>query len=146
MPETELERLFARFRKIEALFARAGTAGERDAAENALERIRARMRELERVEQPVELRFSLPDAWARELFVALLRRYGLRPYRYRNQRRTTVMVKVTKSFAEETLWPEFRELHATLREHLDAATRRIIAEAIHRDSRDAEEQPGDGGD
>jgi hypothetical protein len=40
----------------------------------------------------VEFRFSLADQWSRHLLVALLRRYGIKPYRYSRQRRTTVMV------------------------------------------------------
>ena len=54
-------------------------------------------------------RFTLADTWSRKLFLSLLRRYDLKPYRYRGQRRTTVMVKVPKPFVHETLWPEFRQ-------------------------------------
>ena len=142
MNESEEARLVEKLRKIERLFARTDVAGERAAAESALERIRERLDQLERTEPPVEFRFSLPDAWSKSLFLALLRRYGLAPYRYRGQRRTTVMVRVTRTFADQVLWPEFRELDATLREHLDSVTRRIIATAIHGDVRDAEERPG----
>lgn len=77
------EGLQARLRKIEALMAGAGTSGERDAAGAALERVKARLAEQARRDPPVELQFSMPDAWSRQLFVALCRRYGLRPYRYR---------------------------------------------------------------
>jgi hypothetical protein len=139
----EEARLVEKLRKIELLFARTDVAGERAAAESALERIRERLDQLEQTEPPVEFRFSLPDAWSKSLFLALLRRYGLEPYRYRGQRRTTVMVRVTRAFADQVLWPEFRELDATLREHLDSVTRRIIATAIHGDARDAEERPGE---
>lgn len=72
--------------------------------------------------------------------MALLRRYGLKPYRYRGQRRTTVMTKVTKSFVDQTLWPEFQQLNATLRGYLDDVTKRVIAEAIWGDVSDAEER------
>src|SRR5262245_16734387 len=82
-----------KLRKIEALFAGAGTAGERNAAEAALERMRVRLKELEQRDPPIELQFSLPDRWSRILFTALCRRYGLEPYRYRRQRRTTLMVR-----------------------------------------------------
>lgn len=135
-------RLVEKLRKIEALFARASSDGERLAAESARERIRARLEQLERVERPVEMRFSLPDDWSRALFLALLRRYGLQPYRYAGQRRTTVMARVARTFADEVLWPEFRELHATLRAHLQSVTERVIAQAIHGDQADAEERPG----
>ncbi len=42
------------------------------------------------------------DMWSRKVFVALLRRYGIRPYRYKRQRYTTVMAKVSKKFVDRT--------------------------------------------
>src|SRR5580700_9471302 len=66
-----------KLRKIEALFAGAGTTGERLAAEAALERVRARLTELGHKDSPVEMQFSMPDQWSRHLFLALCRRYGL---------------------------------------------------------------------
>ncbi|MEA2988671.1 MAG: hypothetical protein QOG83_1382 [Alphaproteobacteria bacterium] len=74
-------RLRDKLRKIEALFAGAGTLGERDAAEAALGRIRARLAAEGRRESPTEMQFSIADPWARLLFLALCRRYGLAPYR-----------------------------------------------------------------
>jgi hypothetical protein len=73
-------RLREKLRKIEALFAEAGTAGEQQAAEAALQRVQARLAELQRQDPAVEMQFSMPDQWSRRLFVALYRRYGLRPY------------------------------------------------------------------
>lgn len=125
-------------RRIEALYAGAKTAGERDAAAEARERIVAEIAARERTEPPVEYRFTLGDPWARKLFVALLRRYGLRPYRYKRQRFTTVMARVPRSFVEDTLWPEFEELAATLRSYLDGVTDRVIQEGIGGDASEAE--------
>ena len=42
-----------KLRKIEALYAGAGTPGERDAVEAALERLRARLAKQQESEQPV---------------------------------------------------------------------------------------------
>ena len=142
MFDAEEERLVEKLRKIEALFARSGTLGERDAAESALERIRQRLRLLEKTEPPIEFRFGLPDAWSKALFIALLRRYELRPYRYRGQRRTTVMVRATRTFVNDVLWPEFQQLNATLHSHMESVTHRVIQEAIHRDDTDIEERAG----
>lgn len=142
--QDEEARLIEKLRKIEALFARSTTPGERVAAENARERIQARLHRLEAVERAIEYRFSLPDAWSKALFIALLRRYGLSPYRYRGQRRTTVVVRVMRSFVEEVLWPEFQQLDATLRSHLDAVTKRVIARAVHGDDSEVEERPEQG--
>jgi hypothetical protein len=55
------------------------------------------------------------------------------------QRRTTVMVKVSRRFVDETLWPEFEQLSAVLRTHINDLTERIISTAIHQDVSDAAE-------
>ena len=128
-----------KLRKIEALFAGAGTVGERIAAEAALERVRARLAELERRDQPIEMQFSLPDQWARRLFLALCRRYGLKPYRLHRQRLTTVMLRVPKGFVDQVLWPEFQELNAALMHYLNDVTTRVIRDEVHRDTSEAAE-------
>ena len=79
--------------------------------------------------------------WSQRLFVALLRRYGIRPYRYRRQRYTTVMARVSVSFVEETLWPEFVELDKALHAHLDEVTNRVIRDGIHAEEAEAEVRP-----
>jgi hypothetical protein len=129
-----------KLRKIEALFAGAGTPGERQAAEAARERIRARLAELTRHDAPIAMQFSLLDRWQRRLFVALARRYGLSPYRLPRQRQTSVMLRVPKSFVDQVLWPEFRQLAAALEQYLDEVTTRVISESVHRDSGDAVER------
>lgn len=131
-----------RLRKIEALFAGAATPGERDAAAAALERIKARLASTGATEKPIELQFSLPDLWSQRLFVALCRRYGLRPFRRYRQRYTTVMVLVPESFSNQILWPEFLELNGDLRAYLLDVTLRLIHEQVHADTSDAEEIAG----
>lgn len=130
-----------KLRKIEALFAGAGTAGERLAAEAALERVRARLAELNRQDPSVEMQFSLVDQWSRLLFVALCRRYGLRPYRYPRQRHTTVMVRAPRRFVEQVLWREFTDLDADLRAYLHDVTLTLIRDAVHKDTSDVSEVP-----
>jgi hypothetical protein len=130
-----------KLRKIEALFAGAGTSGERLAAEAALERVRARLSELGRQDAPIEMQFSMSDQWSRHLFVALCRRYGLKPYRYHRQRRTTVMVRVPKGFVDLVLWPEFSDLDIALKAYLHEVTLRIIREDVFADTSDAQEVP-----
>ncbi len=131
--------LRAKLRKIEALFAGAGSEGERVAAKAALQRVRERLAQAQQQEKPIELKFTFPDSWARQLFVALCRRYDLKPYRYKRQRRTTVMVRAPLSFIDATLWPQFSALHTALEEYLHAATQRIIREEVHGDTEEAPE-------
>ena len=134
----EAELLRDRLRKIEAL-AGAGTVGEKLAAEAALERVRARLAELQGRDELIQMQVSLGDQWSRQLFLALCRRYGLKPYRLHRQRRTTVMLKAPKSFIEQVLWPEFQQLDEALRRYLSEVTTRIIREEVHKDVSEATE-------
>ena len=138
----ERDRLLEKLRRIEALYSGGATHGERSAAEAALGRIQAKLLEVERSDPPTEYRFSLANTWSRKLFVALLRRYGVRPYRYHRQRHNTVMARVSRSFVDSTLWPEFEALDTALKEHLDRVTESIIADAIANDTSEAEEIRG----
>ena len=133
-----------RLRKVEALFAGATTAGERIAAEAARERIRARLDQARQQTPDIEMQFSIADPWSRQLFSALARRYGLQPFRYPRQRRTTVMLRGPATFLEGVLWPEFQALNEALTGYLAAVTRRIISEEVHQETGEAEERP-DGG-
>jgi hypothetical protein len=139
---TSEQHLREKLRKISALFEGATTKGERGAAMAAIERIRKALDATQKTEQPVEFQFTLPDRWQRRLFAALCRRYGLEPYRYKRQRYTTVMVRVPKSFAERTLWPEYLEIKQALDEYLNEATERIIREEVYRDAEEAAERAG----
>lgn len=123
---------------IEALYAGATTEGEKVAAERARNRILERIKQWEEEDPPVEYRFSMADMWSRKVFVALLRRYGIRPYRYSGQRYTTVMAKVSKRFVDETLWPEYQQFSETLRVYLSEVTDRVVSQVIHQDSSEAE--------
>jgi hypothetical protein len=136
--------LYEKLRRIEALHAGATTPGERDAAANAIRRIRERLERAEQEDPPVEYKFTLADGWSRKLFMALGRRYGLKPFRYRRQRYTTVMVRVSKKFVDATLWPEFVELDRVLRETLDRATERVLGQVFQQDVAEAEvrDEPG----
>jgi hypothetical protein len=135
--------LIEKLRKIERLHAGAATTGERDAAADAMARIKNRLLAYERTEKAIEHRFKLNDDWSKKLFIALLRRYGLKPYRYARQRRTTVLVRVPRSFVNETLWPQYLELSNTLQGYLEDITDRLIAKGVHGDASEEEVIAGD---
>lgn len=138
---TTEQELRQKLRKIAALFEGATTVGERDAAAAALNRVRAALGAAEKMEASVEFSFRLPDRWNRRLFLALCRRYGLRPYRYPRQRHSTVVVRAPKSFVNQTLWPEYLEISRALEEYLNEATERIIRDEVFGDAGEAEERP-----
>jgi hypothetical protein len=139
------DKLLETLRKIEALYAGAATPGERDAAASARERIRARLQSVAEQERSQEYRFSMDNPWSRKIFVALLRRYGIEPYRYSRQRRNTVMARVPRSFVEQTLMPEFEEMNQALSAHLERVTNDIISHGISDDTSEAREVQALGG-
>lgn len=133
------QRLREKLRKIEALFAGATTQSEQAAASAAAERIRSQFAQTSAREPAEEFKFSIPDPWSRQLFTALCRRYGLRPFRYTRMHRQTVMVRAPASVVNGTLWPEFLELSEALSAHLLAITDRIIREEVYATTGEADE-------
>jgi len=136
---TPEQSLREKLRKIESLFAGAATEGEKAAAGAAADRIRDRLGQVAGKEKSIEVKFSISDTWSRQLFVALCRRYGLRPFRYRRMHRQTIIIKAPKSFVEQVLWPEFEELDAALIAYLSEITERVIREEVHGETGDADE-------
>jgi hypothetical protein len=130
-------RLIEKLRLIEALYAGAKTAGEKDAADRAKQRILERLKSIEQTDPPIEFKFTLHDIWRQKVMTAILRRYGLKPYRYRGQRHTTVMTRVSEKFVDETLWPEFQEISKMLQTYLSEVTERVISEVICTDTSEA---------
>jgi hypothetical protein len=57
------EQLRDKLEKVEALYFGAGTAGEKNAAEAAIERLRAKLAENSQQDPPEEMQFSMPDPW-----------------------------------------------------------------------------------
>jgi hypothetical protein len=139
--ETTEQELRQKLRKIAALFEGATSAGEREAAAAALHRVRAALKAAESTERTIEMNFRLPDQWSRRLFLALCRRYGLKPFRYPRQRHSTVVLRAPETFIRETLWPEYVEISQALEEYLNEATQRIIREEVFGDAAEAEERP-----
>ena len=128
--------LLVRLAKIEALHAGTTYECERAAAEKARGRILALLEDTRSQSPPREYKFRMADAWSRRLFLALLRRYDLRPYRYRGQRYTTVMVRAPKPFVEDTLWPEFQQFSEVLQEYLSEVTDKVIADVLQQTPND----------
>ncbi len=134
----DIAALIAKLERIESLYAGAATDGERIAADEARLRIRARIDRIASEDVAAEMRFSIHNPWSRRLFTSLLRRYGLKPYRYPRQRRQTIMVRLPESAADE-LWREFTALDEALCGHLDQLATMVIARAISPDTSDATE-------
>lgn len=130
-------RLIEKLKLIEAVFSGASTEGERVAAERARERILERLLTAEREDPATEYRFSMTDLYSRQVFVALCRRYGLKPYRYKRQRYTTVMLRVSPRFVDETLWPQFEQISDTLHGYLTEVTKRVVGQVLDADQSEA---------
>ena len=67
--------LRAKLAKLEALFRRAGSLGEKSAAGAAIERLQGRLAGAGMKREPeVELKYSFPDLWRVDLFCAVCRK------------------------------------------------------------------------
>ncbi len=137
----EERKLVEKLRLVEALFAGTTFEGERVAAAEAMRRLGEQLKGFQKKEAPTVHQFSLPDPWTRKLYIALLRRHGLKPFRYPRQRYSTVMVRAPSSFIDKVVWPEFLQLAELLQSHLGQITDRIIREAVHADASEPEESP-----
>jgi hypothetical protein len=74
--------LHDRLRKIEAVFARPGSEGERIAAEAARERLRRRLEALPERDPSIEMAFALGGQWSRWLFLTVFHIFAAwEPYR-----------------------------------------------------------------
>jgi hypothetical protein len=122
MTEAELKRKLA---AIEAMVLGAMTDGERAAAQHVFDTFKQKAPD----EPSMDIVFSVPDVWARKLFMAMLRKAGLEPFRMRGQRRTTIMVHGRKSLID-LIWKEFLEANQTLTEYLAEVTNRVIRESL----------------
>lgn len=125
----------AKLEKLEALFARGATEGERAAAGAALDRLTSKLNDATR-EGTTELQYSMPDVWAVRIFVALCRKHGVKPYRYPRQRRTTVMVRVQPKAFESSVMAEFETLHRELVAYFQETVDHLIADAMKSDGDD----------
>lgn len=97
------------------------------------------MREAQAEAKPEDIKVSVPDIWSQKLFIALCRRYGLKPFRYRRMHRQSLIVRAPRSFVDKVLWPEFRQLSSALTAYIAEITDRMIREEIHGDVADADE-------
>lgn len=134
MPD-DYNALLDRLSKLEALFARAGTLGEKDAAGSAIGRLQQR---LKKTDEPVELQFSLPDIWSVRLFIAVCRKHDVKPYRYPRQRRTTVMARAPKTMLEDVIWAEFSSLQKELEVYFEDTVEHLISSVMHADGDDSD--------
>lgn len=134
------EELIEKILKVEALFAGTTSDGEKQAAGNALDRLKAQLAAAP--ELLTEFKVVIDDPWKRQLFLALCRRNRIHPYRRSRQRRGTVMLRTSRTMLDQVLWPQFLELSKLLHAYLDEATRDIIARGVHGDLSEAKETPG----
>jgi len=132
-------KLREKLKKIEILFSKSTFDGEKDAAIEAIKKIKNRLNKYEQQEKAVEYRFSIQERWSRQLFVALCRRYSLEPYRYCRQRVSSLIVKAPPGFINDVLSPEFQALNGALTMYLNEITEKIIREEIHGDVSEAKE-------
>ncbi len=122
-----MDSIFDRIKKVEALIEGATSEGEKQSAILAKARLEKSI-----PKEEIEYTISTGDMWHKKLFTAICHKYNLKPYRYYRQKHTTVMVKISKPFLDETVWPEYLKYARILEELVDEITTEVITK-IHKD-------------
>ncbi len=127
----KMEELLEKIRKIEALIEGAKTEGEKSAAISAKNRLNKRRLEEYKVEKS-EYALYTQDTWHKKLLLAICRKYGVQPYRYSRQKRTTVMVRIEEGLLNNVLWKEYLEYSKHLEILVEDITNNLIGQ-IYKD-------------
>jgi len=122
--------LIEKLKKIEALYLGATTEGEKAAAFHAMANVKNKINHYQSEEIIKEWSFKFENYFEKKLFKALLSKYNLQSYRYKGQRYTTVMVRSTDSFVNQTLWPQYLEMSKVLRSYLEEVTNDVIKKTM----------------
>ena len=123
--------LLERIKKIEALINGATTSGEKNAALFAKDRLLKKQITTEVSERLEEYRLYTSDNWHKKLLLAICRKHGIQPYRYKRQKYTTVMVNINSDFLNDVLWPEYLEYSKHLEKLVEEITDDLIGK-IHK--------------
>jgi len=126
------KRIIEKLLKIQALYEKAASEGEKNAALAAMQRVTEQLKTAQSVTQE-EFKFSFNNPWSRRLFISLLRKHNIRPYRKPRQKGTTVMAVMTSEYCDKILWPEFLALDKELIGFINQATDEIIRKAVNPD-------------
>jgi len=123
--------LLETIKKIEALINGATTTGEKNAAISAKDRLLKKQPNLEIHQNLEEYSLYTSDSWHKKLLIAICRKYGVMPYRYKRQKYTTVMVRINQDFLNKVLWPEYLEYSKHLEKLVEEITDGLISK-IHK--------------
>lgn len=121
-----MQDILDKIKKIEALIMGATSPGEKKAAMSAKDRILKKYPNIQIHANAQEYSLYTPDSWHKKLLIAICRKYGVRPYRYKRQKYTTVMVNINPEFLNEVLWKEFLEYSKHLEELVTEVTDNLI--------------------
>jgi len=125
-----LEDIYDKLRKIERLIQRTSSEGERHAAERAKNRLQGRISDI-----AIEYTIRSCSPWQKRLFVAVCNKYGYKTYRYRRQKYTTTMIKISKLEMDTVIWPEHQRYSNLLNEMITEITDDLI-DKVYRGEQD----------
>ncbi len=101
--------LIEAFRISEARHARLVGAEVTD-SELARARISEMLKQSATAPDIQEFQCGAKQDWERVIFCAICKRFGITVYRYSNQRKTTVLVRLSKQFMDDVLWPIYLDV------------------------------------
>jgi hypothetical protein len=122
--------LIDKLQKIEALYRGATIAGEKVAAEQALNNIKGRLATYLDEERETEWTLRVSNYFEKRVLKAILAKHGLSSYRYHGQRHTTLKVMTTDTMINKIIWPQYAEMSDVLKSYFDEVTDDVIKKAM----------------
>lgn len=119
--------LLKKLAKIEALINGTDSPSEKNAAQEARERLKMKMETPGPPAEIIEFKLLTPDTWHAELLRAICRKHGVRPFRNPRQKHTTVMVHAERFHFENTVWPEYERYSRHFEDLVAEITGELIA-------------------
>jgi hypothetical protein len=120
-----------KLKKIEALIERSSFEGEREAALLAKHRLQQKAEK-----KTIEYTVTNTTTWKKKLFVAICNKHGLKTYRYKRQKYSTSMVRVSQVYMDEILWPEFKKYADLFEDMVSEITSDLVQKIYHGDQQE----------
>lgn len=92
----------------------------------SVERCRAQLAQWRQRERDTEVRYSVPGAMQKRVFMAISHRYGLVPYRPSRRSTATVCLRAPREFVADVLWPQFDAMMSVVEQEVDKALMRVM--------------------
>ncbi len=73
-----------------------------------------------------EITIDTKTPWNKNILLALCKKYNIKAYRYKGQRKTVTNIQVDENFAKNTLWPEYIKFSGIFHKSMEGILKDLI--------------------